>query len=279
MIVDETKNILNEYNTKAKKNFGQNFLINKDIIEKIVKEANLNKEDYVIEIGPGIGSLTEYLCINAKHVLCYEIDKDMYNILSNTLSKYENKTIVLGDFLKADVESDIIRYLNGARNIKVIANLPYYITSPILFKLLEIEGILEFVFMVQKEMGERLVGKVNTKDYNALSVYMKYYTDTFKAFSVSRANFMPAPNVDSVVLHSYINKKEFDLKNEKEFLKFTHNVFAQRRKTMMNNIFNAYNIKKDVLEEKFKELNISPNIRSEALSLEELVKIYKYLFE
>lgn len=279
MIVDETRRILNEYNTRAKKNFGQNFLINKDIITGIVKEAKLSKDDYVIEIGPGIGSLTEYLCINAKHVLCYEIDNDMYNILSNTLKDYDNKTIILGDFLKQDVESDIIRYLNGSKNVKVIANLPYYITTPIMFKLLEIDSISEFVFMVQKEMGERFVGKVNTKDYNALSVYMKYYTDTHKAISVSRANFMPAPNVDSVVLHSYINKKEFNLKNEKDFLKFARNAFAQRRKTLINNISNAYKLSKVELEAKLIELNVSPTIRSEALSLEELVKVYKYLFE
>lgn len=279
MIVDETKRILNEYNTRAKKSFGQNFLINKDIIKGIAEEANLNGEDYVIEIGPGIGSLTEFLCLGAKHVLCYEIDEDMYNILSNTLSKYDNKTIILGDFLKQDVKEDINRYLNESNKVKVIANLPYYITTPIMFKLLEIDNICEFVFMVQKEMGDRFVGKVNTKDYNALSVYMKYYTDTFKAINVSRANFMPAPNVDSVVLHSVINKKDFGLKNEKEFLRFTRNAFAQRRKTMVNNISNAYKVSKSVLETKLNDLHISSTIRSEALSLEELVKVYKYLFE
>ena len=177
------------------------------------------------------------------------------------------------------LKEDINRYLNGSNKVKVIANLPYYITTPIMFKLLEIDNICEFVFMVQKEMGDRFVGKVNTKDYNALSVYMKYYTDTFKAINVSRANFMPAPNVDSVVLHSVINKKDFGLKNEKEFLRFTRNAFAQRRKTMVNNISNAYKVSKSVLETKLNDLHISSTIRSEALSLEELVKVYKYLFE
>ena len=279
MIVDNTKQILEKYNIRAKKGYGQNFLINKSILEKIVKAASLTKDDYVIEIGPGLGTLTEFLCINSKKVLCYEIDSDMYNILQDTLKDYSNKDIILGDFLKQDVKKDIEKYLDGSKSVKVVANLPYYITTPIIFKLLEIDNISEFTFMVQKEMGDRFTGTVNTKDYNALSVYMAYFTDTIKAFNVTRSNFMPSPNVDSVVLNSKISKKDLNLKNEEAFLKFVKAIFNQRRKTMVNNISSYYKMPKAEIENKLKEININISIRSEALSLEEIAFVYKHLFE
>ena len=279
MIVNETRKILNDYNISAKKSYGQNFLINKNILENIVLEANLKNTDNVIEIGPGLGALTEFLCINANKVLCYEIDENMVNILSHTLEKYDNKKIILGDFLKQDVKKDIDAYFGVGAKVKVIANLPYYITTPIMFKLLEINNITNEVFMVQKEMGERFTGSVNSKDYNALSVFVKYYTDTKKAFLVSKNNFFPTPNVDSVVIHSVINKKEYNLKNEKEFLSFIRNAFSQRRKKMINNLANAYDISKEELAKCFNDLEYDVNIRSEALELEDFVKIYKYIFE
>ena len=279
MIVDNTKQILENYNLRAKKGFGQNFLINKSILEKIVKAASLTKDDYVIEIGPGLGALTEFLCINSKKVLCYEIDSDMYNILQDTLKDYSNKEIILGDFLKQDVKKDIEKYLDGNRCVKVVANLPYYITTPIIFRLLEIDNICEFTFMVQKEMGDRFTGTVGTKDYNALSVYMAYFTSTCKAFNVTRANFMPSPNVDSVVLNSKISKKDLNLENEDAFLKFVKAIFNQRRKTMVNNISSYYKMSKSEIEDKLKEIDINTSIRSEALSLEEIAFVYKHLFE
>lgn len=279
MIVDRTKQILNENNAFAKKNFGQNFLISKQILEKIVKEANLNKDDFVIEIGPGLGSLTEFLCINSNRVLCYEIDEKMIEILNKTLSPYDNKRIIFGDFLKQDVKKDIEEYFGPGANVKVIANLPYYITTPIMFKLLEIENVVEEIFMVQKEMGDRFTGQVNTKDYNALSVYVKYFTETKKAFIVGRNNFFPAPNVDSVILHSFIKKKDYELKNEANFLKFIRNAFNQRRKTFVNNISSSYNLSKIEIEDILKELLYEKTIRSEALSLDEFVNIYKKIFE
>lgn len=279
MIVDNTKQILENYNLRAKKGFGQNFLINKSILEKIVKAATLTKDDYVIEIGPGLGALTEFLCINSKKVLCYEIDSNMYNILQDTLKDYSNKEIILGDFLKQDVKKDIEKYLDGSRSVKVVANLPYYITTPIIFRLLEIDNICEFTFMVQKEMGDRFTGTVGTKDYNALSVYMAYFTSTCKALNVTRANFMPSPNVDSVVLNSKISKKDLNLENEDAFLKFVKAIFNQRRKTMVNNISSYYKMSKSEIEDKLKEIDINTSIRSEALSLEEIAFVYKHLFE
>ena len=279
MIVDRTKQILNENNAFAKKNFGQNFLISKSILEKIIKEADLNGEDYVIEIGPGLGSLTEFLCLNAKKVLCYEIDEKMVEILSKTLEPYENKKIILGDFLKQNVEKDIEEYFGKDAKIKVIANLPYYITTPIMFRLLEIENIVEEIFMVQKEMGDRFTGEVNTKDYNALSVFVKYHTETKKAFVVGKNNFLPAPNVDSVILHSFIEKKDYGLNNEANFLKFVRNAFNQRRKTFVNNISGAYGKNKAELEDILLEMGYEKSIRSETLKLEEFVNIYKRIFE
>lgn len=279
MIVDRTKQILNENNAFAKKNFGQNFLISKSILEKIIKEADLNKEDYVIEIGPGLGSLTEFLCLNAKRVLCYEIDEKMVEILDKTLEAYDNKKIILGDFLKQNVEKDIEDYFGKDAKIKVIANLPYYITTPIMFRLLEIDNIVEEIFMVQKEMGDRFTGEVNTKDYNALSVFVKYHTETKKAFIVGKNNFFPAPNVDSVILHSFIQKKDYGLNNEANFLKFVRNAFVQRRKTFVNNISNAYQKSKTEIEDVLVEMGYDKSIRSETLKLEEFVNIYKKIFE
>ena len=279
MIVDRTKQILNENNAFAKKNFGQNFLISKSILEKIIKEANLSKDDYVIEIGPGLGSLTEFLCLNAKKVLCYEIDEKMVEILDKTLEAYDNKKIILGDFLKQNVEKDIEEYFGKDAKIKVIANLPYYITTPIMFRLLEIENIVEEIFMVQKEMGDRFTGEVNTKDYNALSVFVKYHTETKKAFIVGKNNFFPAPNVDSVILHSFIQKKDYGLNNEANFLKFVRNAFVQRRKTFVNNISNAYQKNKVEIESVLVEMGYDKSIRSETLKLEEFVNIYKKIFE
>ncbi|MCR5422970.1 MAG: 16S rRNA (adenine(1518)-N(6)/adenine(1519)-N(6))-dimethyltransferase RsmA [Bacilli bacterium] len=279
MIVDETKKILNEYSKRAKKGFGQNFLVNKSIIEGIIKEAKISRDDYVIEIGPGLGSLTEYLCINACKVLCYEIDEDMVDILNNTLKAYDNKKIILGDFLKQNVKKDIEEYFGENVKVKVVANLPYYITTPIMFRLLEIDNVCEEIFMVQKEMADRFTGEVSTKDYNALSVFVKYYTDTKKAIFVSRGNFYPSPNVDSVVIHSIINKKQFDIKNEQAFLNFVKYSFNQRRKTFVNNISNQYKISKSNLEDILKNNNYNPSLRSETLDLNDFVKIYKLIFE
>lgn len=279
MIVDDTKKILNKFNIMPKKGYGQNFLISKNILEKIVHEANITKEDNVIEIGPGLGSLTEFLCINAKKVLCYEIDDVMINILSDTLKDYDNKMIIKGDVLKQNIASDIINYFGEDAKVKVVANLPYYITTPIMFKLLEISNITEEIFMVQKEMGERFTGVVNTKDYNALSVFVNYYTDTKKAFLVGKNCFFPVPNVDSVILHSFINKKDLGVNNEAKFLKFIKIVFAQRRKTMVNNLAVGYGMEKKELEEKLISNGFDKSIRSECLSLNDFARLYKDIFE
>ena len=203
--ITETKRILDKYNLQAKKKLGQNFLVDGNIIHKIIDQINLSKEDGVVEIGPGIGAMTEILLRQAEKVLCYEIDKDMVEVLSRELTK-GNLLIKQEDFLKADLISDLKNFKVNQR-IVVVSNLPYYITTPIIFKLLEEEtSIEEFYFMVQKEVGLRLTGKPKTKDYNSLSVLISFQAEANLLFEVKRNSFYPVPDVDSVII-SYIKNK------------------------------------------------------------------------
>lgn len=270
MIADRVHSILKENKLFAKKKFGQNFLLDKNILNKIVEMSEVNSNDTIIEIGPGLGCLTEFLAMQAKKVICYEIDKDMVEILKDNLSSYNNIEIMHMDFLKADLSM----YNNPCDNVKVVANLPYYITTPIIFKLLSETQIKQFTFMVQKEVGERLTGKPNTKDYNALSVVMNYKTDSKLAYKVSRNSFHPAPNVESALL--VVKTKEVDSSGNfgPKFLEFVQNIFEQRRKTIINNISNNYSISKDKLMKIFEENNISIDIRAEALDIEQIKNIY-----
>jgi 16S rRNA (adenine1518-N6/adenine1519-N6)-dimethyltransferase len=279
MIVNETKKILSKYQIYAKKMYGQNFLVSQNVLDSILTNSRIEKETGVIEIGPGIGTLTEVLAINAKKVLSYEIDEDMISILNDTLSNYQNVIIENIDFLKADIKSDISKHFAGFDRIVVVANLPYYITTPIIFKLLEDTDIKEFLFMVQKEVGKRLTGKPNTKDYNALSVLMKYKTISRIVDNVPRNSFLPEPNVDSVLLRIETIKNDYNVNNEGKFLKFIRNIFIQRRKTMVNNLVVAYNLNKSEVSGILVKMGYNSNIRSEALDLEDIVKIYKTIFE
>lgn len=277
MIVHDTKKILNKYQVYAKKMFGQNFLINEDVLDDIIRFSNINKETSVIEIGPGLGTLTEYLAKNAKKVISYEIDKDMVMILEETLNDYDNIKIINKDFLKVNLENDIKEYISS-KDIKAIANVPYYITTPILFKLLENNKINEYLFMVQEEVGRRLTGKPNTKDYNALSVIMAYKTKSEIVRKVGRNCFFPAPNVDSVLLNVKIVKNDYSVKNEANFFEFVEAIFNQRRKTMVNNISMKYKLEKDKIAQKLDELGININTRAEALNINEIIDVYNKLF-
>lgn len=277
--IKKTNEILKKYNLRAKKGYGQNFLVDENVLKKIVSTANITKEDGIIEIGPGIGALTEVLLENSKKVLAYEIDNYLVEVLNDVLSKYHNFKIINEDFLEANLEEDI-SYLDDCKRIVVVSNLPYYITTPIIFKLLsETNRVNEYVLMVQKEVGLRLTSKPNTKDYNALSVLMKYKTESSIAFEVSRNCFIPIPNVDSVII--YIKRKQSDLRvnNEANFLKFIETIFNQRRKTMVNNIINYYRFEKEKILEILNGLGYNPNIRSEVLSLEDIHRIYLRIFE
>lgn len=275
MNIKEVKELLDKYNLNAKKGFGQNFLIDDNILKKIA--SSLDEKDYqgVIEVGPGLGSLTRYLVKSYPQVLCYEIDKDMIEVLNDTILEH-NLTIKEGDFLKSNVEKDIETYF-GKQNVCLIANLPYYITSPILLKLLEeVPSVKDIVIMIQKEVADRFVAKPNTKDYNALSVLIQYFTNAEKLFDVSPNAFIPAPKVSSSVIHlSYKDKVSLSGDDLAFFLKFNRNIFKQRRKTLVNNICSSFNISKENTAKILIDNGFKDTIRSEALSVEEIVNLSK----
>lgn len=277
MIADNVVKILNDKKMFAKKKFGQNFLIDKNILNKIIEISNVNKEDTVIEIGPGLGCLTEYLCLSAKNVICYEIDEDMINMLNeNLMPKYSNLEVINKDFLKADLS----KYLTEENcvNVKVVANLPYYITTPIIFKLLSETRIKQFTLMVQKEVGERLTGKPNTKDYNSLSVAMGFKTDSKIAYRVKPNCFYPAPNVDSALLLVKTIKVDCEPNLEVKFLKFAQDIFEQRRKTVINNLSGKYGFEKKGLINFFEEQGWSIDVRAESLTVNDIFNLFCKLF-
>lgn len=273
---NKTVEILNRNGIFAKKKFGQNFLIDSNIVMKIVKTANITKETNVIEIGPGIGAMTEILAKEAGKVLCFEIDEDMVNILNEEI-KNDNVKIVNKDFLKVDLDEEM-RYFIEPKNIVVVSNLPYYITTPIIFKLLEYsKNIEKMVFMVQKEVSERLTAKPGSKEYGSLSVLIELNGTMKKEFNVSRNCFYPVPNVDSEIVSMEINKNDSALKNDPIFGKFIQNIFEMKRKTLANNICKKTNFSRDDLNKILQKLGLSESVRAESLSLNQISKIYEAL--
>ena len=273
---NKTIEILNRNGIFAKKKFGQNFLIDSNIVMKIVKTANITKETNVIEIGPGIGAMTEILAKEAGKVLCFEIDEDLVNILNEEI-KNDNVKIVNKDFLKVDLDEEM-KYFIEPKNIVVVSNLPYYITTPIIFKLLEYsKNIEKMVFMVQKEVSERLTAKPGSKEYGSLSVLIELNGTMKKEFNVSRNCFYPVPNVDSEIVSMEINKNDSALKNDPIFGKFIQNIFEMKRKTLANNICKKTNFSRDDLNKILQELGLSESVRAESLSLNQISKIYEAL--
>ena len=272
--ITETKRILDKYNLQAKKKLGQNFLVDGNIIHKIIDQINLSKEDGVIEIGPGIGAMTEILLQQAEKVLCYEIDKDMVEVLSRELTN-GNLLIKQEDFLKADLISDLKIFKDNQR-IVVVSNLPYYITTPIIFKLLEEEtSIKEFYFMVQKEVGLRLTGKPKTKDYNSLSVLISFQAEANLLFEVKRNSFYPVPDVDSVIISLKKTGKDYGVNNRDKFIEFVQNIFAMRRKTIINNLMAKYSFSRKELVDIMSSQGHKETLRAEELSVKEIVELYK----
>lgn len=266
--------LLNKYNISAKKIYGQNFLLDDHIVSQIADISNINKDSYIIEIGPGMGFLTKELAKRAKKLLCYEIDPDMVRVLNNELKDYCNIDILLKDFLKADVESDIKKYLDGSSDVILVSNLPYYITTPILLKVLEeTTSIKHLTCMMQKEVAQRICGTPSTKDYNALSVLVQYYTKANIKINVPHNCFYPEPDVDSAVITmDYLENRIF-VENEKYFKRFNRAIFAQRRKTLPNNLKSNMSINKETIEKVLNKNNISLTIRAEALSVEDIIKL------
>ena len=270
---------LSNNNLRAKKKFGQNFLINQDILNGIVSRSLIDKNTLAIEVGPGLGSLTEHLCENAGYVLAYEIDTELLPILDENLSKFSNKTIINKDILDVDIEDDIKKYKGDLENVYMVANLPYYITTPIILGTLEkTKMIRKYTLMVQLEVADRICGKPKTKDYNALSIAIGYRAKAVKVLDVNRKNFMPAPNVDSAVIRlDLYDNPPYTAKNEEHFFRFIRECFTQRRKTLVNNLCQANNYNKDKVLEMLKALNIKESVRSEELSIEDFVKMSDYL--
>lgn len=258
---------LNKENFNFKKKFGQNFIVDKNIIHSIISKSNIDKDTLVIEIGPGAGSLTTELNKVSGHVLAYEIDKTLKPVLEK--HNLNNTTIIYEDFLKRNVEDDLKKY--NYQKIYVVANLPYYITTPIIIKLIEDKlNIDKIVVMVQKEVGNRFKAKPNTKEYNSLSIFLNYYYTVEKLLDVSKNVFIPKPNVDSIVVS--FTKKEHKIKvdNEELFFKLVRDSFKQKRKTLKNNL-KGYNLEK--IEEVLKKHNLDLTIRAEALPIEIFAEI------
>ena len=278
--LEKTKNIMRINNIKANKRFGQNFLIDDNILENIVKSAEITNNDLVIEIGPGLGNLTEYLLEKAAYVILVEIDNNMINILNDRFKNNNNNYILLNnDILKVNVD-EIIENIENKLNrkfekIKVVANLPYYITTPIIFKLLQNENrINEITVMVQKEVAERIVAKNKTKDYGILTLMVNYLGTSDIKLIVPNNSFIPAPNVTSAVIKITKNKR-FTVKDEELLFKLIHSSFAQRRKKIINSLESTkfLNMSKPELEKLFNECNISLNARAEELELQDYIRI------
>lgn len=273
-----TNNLINKYNLRFNKDLGQNFLVDDKVVERIILEAEITEETCVIEIGPGLGTLTFPLVKICKKLVGIELDEKLSSILLEEL-KADNFVLFNEDILKVDM-SKILAEFEGFDKIVVISNLPYYITSPVIFRLLENNYNIEhYVLMVQKEVAKRLTGKPRTKDYNALTVLMDYKTKTKYAFTVSKNSFIPIPNVESAVIKMKYLPKDLGIKNDKKFLKFISDIFANRRKTLVNNISSSYAISKNELNEYLEKNDYKKTIRSEELKLVNIATIYKGLFE
>lgn len=274
-----TKKIMNKYNIKANKRFGQNFLIDDEILKNIINCSNIGKNDLVIEIGPGLGNLSEYILNNSKYAILIEIDKNMEKILSERLNKYDNYTLINEDILKINIDELIeknelenkIKY----ENVKVVANLPYYITTPIIFKLLQdSKRVNDIIVMVQKEVAERMVASPKTKSYGILTIMVEYLSDASIQMIVPNSSFIPAPDVTSAVIKLCKNKK-YSIKDEEVFFKLIHSSFAQRRKKLANSLESTkfLNMNKAQINELLEKNNIDLNTRAEELSITEYIDI------
>lgn len=269
------QNTLEKNNFKFKKNFGQNFIIDKNIIENIVLKSDVDFETLVIEIGPGAGSLTSALASKAKNVLCYEIDKALEPILKENLKDKNNIDIIFKDFLISEVNEDIKKY--NYKKLYVVANLPYYITTPIITKIINDKiDADKIVVMVQKEVGDRFKANPGTKDYSSLSIFLKYYFEVNKIMDVSRNVFMPKPNVDSIVVEFVKKKSLLYVKDEEKFFKLIRDSFKQKRKTLKNNL-REYDINK--IDEILSNYKMNSSARAEQISIEIFAAIANALYD
>ena len=275
-----TIEILNKYSFIFQKKFGQNFLIDNHVLEKIVRAGDITSDDFVLEIGPGIGTLTQYLCEHAREVLAVEIDKKLIPILEETLADYDNVSILNEDILKVDIAS-IVKEYNDNKPIKVVANLPYYITTPIIMDLFEKHVPLSGVtIMIQKEVADRIQAKPGSKEYGALSLAVQYYARPYIAANVPPNCFMPRPNVGSAVINLTPHENPpYPVENEALLFSLIRASFNQRRKTLVNGIFNyeGLSFSKEEIIKALEALAIASNIRGEDLSLGQFVELSNIL--
>lgn len=279
-----TKAVLERHGFTFKKSFGQNFLTDTNILQKIVDTAEIDKNVNVIEIGPGIGALTEFLAENAAEVMAFEIDERLVPILEDTLRDHDNIKVINEDVLKADLQTRVKEFKNPNLPIKVVANLPYYITTPILMHLIESKiPFAEFVVMMQKEVADRISAEPNTKAYGSLSIAVQYYMTAKVAFVVPRTVFVPAPNVDSAILKMTRREQPLvEVKDEDCFFRVSKISFVHRRKTLWNNLTSHFGKSEEVktkLEQALENANIKPSIRGEALSIPDFARLSDALSE
>ena len=271
-----TIEVLQKYNFNFQKKFGQNFLINTGILEDIIEAAEITKDDFVLEIGPGIGTMTQYLCESAREVVAVEIDKNLIPILEDTLSAYDNVEVLNDDILKVDIKA-LAEERNAGKPIKVVANLPYYITTPIIMGLFESHVPIDSItIMVQKEVADRMQEGPGSKEYGALSLAVQYYAHPEIVVNVPPSCFMPQPKVGSAVIRLTRHAQSpVNVENEKLMFQIIRASFNQRRKTLANglNNFPGLNLSKEAIQQCIEELGVPATVRGEALSLEQFAKL------
>ncbi len=269
-----TKSVVEKHNFKFSKSLGQNFLIDDNVIDKILNGARLSEGDNIIEVGPGIGTLTREMGKIADKVVAIEIDKSLIPILKETLGEFDNIEVVNNDILKVNIE-ELVKEKFDNKPIKLVANLPYYITTPIVMKFLEENiPVTDIVVMVQKEVADRMNAKPSTKDYGALSVAVQYYCDTEIVAKAPRHMFIPQPNVDSTVIGLHVREeKKYNVDNEDIFFKTVKASFGQRRKTLLNSLGGLGFLNKDEIKEVLKQSNIDEKRRGETLTIEEFATL------
>lgn len=277
-LYNETKFILNKYGIHANKSLGQNFLINNEVVSTIIESADISNKDLVIEIGPGLGTLTSRLLEKAGKVICVELDDRMISILEDRFKLYNNFELIHNDVLKVDLNKIIEENLENSnlKTAKIVANLPYYITTPIIMKLLEEKLNIETItVMIQKEVADRLVALPGTKNAGAITYSVYYYADASKIIDVERNSFIPEPNVTSTVIQLKIRKESLlQVENEELMFKIIKQAFMQRRKTLVNALSNLaiFNNKEEIIQ-LLKELNINEKVRGEALTIEQYAQV------
>lgn len=279
--INNIRKILKKHNFKFSHSLGQNFIINPEICPKMAELSEVDENTGVIEIGPGIGVLTNELAKRAKKVVSIEIDRRLLPVLNETLSEFSNVKVLNADILKINLKELIRKEFNDVENVVVCANLPYYITSPVIMKLLEGKLRLKsIVAMVQKEVAERICAGVGTRESSNITVTVNYYSKPKILFPVSKAEFMPSPKVDSAVIKLDINNgNSVKVKDEEVFFKVVKSVFLQRRKTILNSLSKGLNLDKAVIEKILLKLGLDINLRAENLTMEQFISLANYIYE